>query len=341
YGDTLGNGKNNFENNTLQWNPYRRFIDLEEADGIQDLGFIMTYGESDDYFFAPHKDRFTPETTPNTNSNTNAKSFISITNISSSKEIMSFDVAREHRINVFMRYAPGKSFSPLVVGEFFGRKSVLVSAGERIYGWYGNGEGIFGINDTVGLIDYKGDTIFVPVSVFVRSTGEESFSAPTMWDLDGDGSDEILVAGYSGRFYVFKYYASTNSHAEIIFETNFNAPFVLPPLVLKTDYGMRIFLGSSQGKFFILDSLMNLLGSGDVKGEIRGAQVVEARCYILAERAKGILFAYDIESDSICESVQLSGGNFAPLMKGDWNGDGRSDILAFSRDGFIYAFDGV
>jgi len=343
YGDTLGNGKNNFLNNALQWNPFRRFIDLEEADGVQDLGFIMTYGEPDDYFFRGNNTTFTPESEPNSNSNDNAKSYIYITNISAPGESMTLDIKRLIAFPLWMRYAPGKYFSPLVVAdvnEYGDGKEVFISVDDRIYGWFGNGEKIMNNSDSAGLIDYKGDTIVVPIGTFAKSLGGEILSAPTVFDFNGDGKKELIVDGASGGFYVFSSSESDREgYARLLYHTRFEASFVLPPLPVNINGITYIFLGSSEGRFFVLNPEANeIVWRGDVGGEIIGAQSIpEKGLYILAQRGKAKLFHYQFFAQTPTWTCDIQGGNVTPLAKGDLNGDGVTDVVTLSKDGYIYA----
>lgn len=81
-------------------------IDVEEADGIQDIGekFTDIFGETiigpateDDFWFSGndsrlYKNKFSPDTKPNTNTNTGANSLITMENFSQSGNRMGFSV---------------------------------------------------------------------------------------------------------------------------------------------------------------------------------------------------------------------------------------------------------
>jgi len=69
--DPDGNGLSNFEENTLQGDRLRRFLDLEEADGLQELGWVPGYlGIADDFWLPDPEgpDFFGPRTSPATDS---------------------------------------------------------------------------------------------------------------------------------------------------------------------------------------------------------------------------------------------------------------------------------
>ena len=74
--DPDGNGYNNFEENTLQQDRLHRFLDIEEADGLQELGWFPGYvGDGGDFWLpAPTgPDRFGPFSEPSTTSWTGAR----------------------------------------------------------------------------------------------------------------------------------------------------------------------------------------------------------------------------------------------------------------------------
>ncbi len=86
----------------------RRGVDVEEADGIQDIGteyfdvlsqsYLSRGASEEDFWHAGnktryYKNRFAPDTKPNTNSNSGANSLISIENFSPSSNRMNFRVS--------------------------------------------------------------------------------------------------------------------------------------------------------------------------------------------------------------------------------------------------------
>ncbi len=69
--DPDGNGLTNLEENTLQFDRLRRFLDIEEADGLQELGWVPGYLGTADDFWRPEPvgpTRFGSRTTPSTDS---------------------------------------------------------------------------------------------------------------------------------------------------------------------------------------------------------------------------------------------------------------------------------
>jgi len=80
--DPDGNGLSNFEENTLQSDRLRRFLDLEEADGLQELGWVPGYLGIAGDFWLPDPDGtdlFGPRTSPATDSWSGAATGLELT----------------------------------------------------------------------------------------------------------------------------------------------------------------------------------------------------------------------------------------------------------------------
>ncbi|KAF0153248.1 MAG: FG-GAP repeat protein [Ignavibacteria bacterium] len=107
--------------NKINADLYKKGVDVEEADGIQDIGetfssvFGAFIGEGDKYDFwhkgnkaKLYKNSFSPGSKPNTNSNNNENSLVSITSFSSLGNKMSFQVSKE---SDFLRLVSSRSLN--------------------------------------------------------------------------------------------------------------------------------------------------------------------------------------------------------------------------------------
>jgi M6 family metalloprotease-like protein len=114
----INNGLNNF---TINSNPSKLGVDLEEADGAQDIGYESFFAFNDpssgyfgDVWFNGNveynranpsmkglKPRFGPDTYPNTKANNQSETFIVVDNISKAKKIMNFDLYHSLSIKTF------------------------------------------------------------------------------------------------------------------------------------------------------------------------------------------------------------------------------------------------
>ncbi|MCF8240882.1 MAG: T9SS type A sorting domain-containing protein [Melioribacteraceae bacterium] len=97
----------NLESNTINNDKFNRGIDVEEADGIQDIGeefytifgdVVIGEGTDEDFWFDGnpaklYENEFTPYTKPNTNSNVGGNSLLSFTDFTSASNKMSFNLS--------------------------------------------------------------------------------------------------------------------------------------------------------------------------------------------------------------------------------------------------------
>src|SRR5690606_31005709 len=96
----------NLAKNKINADKNKRGVDVEEADGVQDIGErffnifgdeVIAEGTEDDFWFAGngaklYKNRFSKDTRPNTNSNSGANSLITIKDFSEISTRMNFTV---------------------------------------------------------------------------------------------------------------------------------------------------------------------------------------------------------------------------------------------------------
>ncbi|MDM7926201.1 MAG: T9SS type A sorting domain-containing protein [bacterium] len=203
------------EDNTVNANPLRRGVDLEEADGSQDIG--ESYGMFDagsgsetgvlqDAWYADndiHKlvnrvseVAFTPSSHPNTRSNDGADSHLSLYGFSESGPVMTFSVRNDRMHADFPRFFPvgSEPFPPLscdLNGDGI-RDAILVTKSGAMYGW-----------DQAGYFESWPQAIpipwmpnWVPLWNLMHPLGVSvgAFSVPpACGDLNGDGADEIVL----------------------------------------------------------------------------------------------------------------------------------------------------
>ena len=346
YQDTLGIGGNNFSNNTLQWNPYRRFIDLEEADGAEDLGFIMTTGEDDDYFFEGGNNTFTPDTRPNTNSNDNGKTHIHITDISRSAETMSFQFTRKLYLTNWMRNAPGNSYSPIVLSDWDndGLSEIFLSVDNRILAWNADGSNLIENDYNIGLIDFRDDTSWVKIPLFYDFDEELNISPPTIVDITGDTLKEVIVGLSDGSIYLFKSMDENyDGMADILSYTRLDGQFSYPSYIIRRGDGIYLVQVSSEGNYYILSKELEVIKQGDLRGEVVGIQYNENSdaLFFLVQRGRGKLYKFNWMSDQPSYTVDLPAGELSPLLAGDLNGNGREDLVFISSEGYVFAYDAL
>jgi len=183
--------------NVVEGDNQRKGIDLEEANGIQDLDDPPTSlggGSPDDAFRAGWRNQFTPTTNPSTAAYPNVRTGISITDISAADSVMTFNVS-------FDRTRPGwpKIFSgrirtlPAVAADLDGdgKKEILVAV-QRL-----NNTGAIYIFRADGTNYLGGGTTPTPFVV----TGSAPTSSPCVGDIDGAPGPEIVFETLDGSIY--------------------------------------------------------------------------------------------------------------------------------------------
>ena len=141
---------NNIQSNSINNNPKYKGIDLEEAGGAQDIGFVSTalfrdpsLGEPFDMWYQgnPEYDEvnsniddypleFNSMTYPNTNSNSGAKSNINIGNIGHASDLMQITISNDHTLPGF----PDTSLHMLYHTDFNGDgKNEIVGGVNELY----------------------------------------------------------------------------------------------------------------------------------------------------------------------------------------------------------------
>lgn len=226
--------------NKINADLFNKGVDVEEADGIQDIGeifyspfgTIIGEGTQDDFWFAGnkakfYKNSFSPTSKPNTNSNSGANSFITIDSFSANGNSMSFNV----------------SFGKDGLKSLIKMKLPLMKNGKHELLALTN-------NFTYDLFILDGSDL-----VKVSSEGK-------IINRIKNFSDENRIAGvfYEGVQYVFGVYGDTLkaysfnlSNNEEKFSRFRSLHLITTPLVLiNTTAGLHVFAGTQDGYNFII-----------------------------------------------------------------------------------------
>lgn len=213
-------------NNTVNADPSRRGVDLEEADGSQDIGesygmFDAGYGSENgvlqDAWYAGNDVHllvngiesvaFTPSSHPNTRSNQGSDSHLSFFDFSESGSWMSFSVrnGRLHPLFPVTYSADELPFSPISC-NFNGlsyRDIVMVTHEGGLYTWDTRFDYAFSRSGKT-----KEGTDLTPgrgMSVGGRfgDAGATVSVMPVCGDLNGDGMDELILLSDDGRIQIW------------------------------------------------------------------------------------------------------------------------------------------
>jgi M6 family metalloprotease-like protein len=181
-------------NNTVNADRFHKGVDLEEADGVEDLdqrvSSLESYGSPFDSFREGNNSSFTPSTVPNSDGAYGGKSWVFVENIGAPGQLMTFGVETGMRhgnwpvsaIAAFGTNHPnvadlnGDGAPELLACDKAGNLYVLEGDGTR---YLGSGSGP------------------------LKTLGEEVLSSPVVGDIDGDGLDEFVVVAASGTVYAW------------------------------------------------------------------------------------------------------------------------------------------
>lgn len=175
--------------NVVNGDTQRKGVDLVEADGVQDLdgpATSLSAGAAGDLFRAGYRDQLTPDTNPSTEAYGPVRTGISITNISASDSVMSFDVAFDRTRAGFPKVLSGRVFGVATLAadvDGNGTKELLVPV-QRL-----NNTGALYVFNEDGTDFLDGDATPTP---FIVTPATRISSSPCVGDIDGVPGNEIV-----------------------------------------------------------------------------------------------------------------------------------------------------
>ncbi|MFH0930881.1 MAG: immune inhibitor A domain-containing protein, partial [Candidatus Zixiibacteriota bacterium] len=208
YLDYNNNGIDNFTDNALQCDKDRRFITLEEADGVIDFGgnYYTGYGLQEDMYYLGNNSNFTPYTFPSSRSNNRSETHIYVTNIGRQDTVMSFNVKNDIFLSGWpQRIKPGSDNSSLVYGDLDGdgKDEILTASGKLIYAWRTDGSKFILNSDSIRILGLDNKYHYYPLAIFAEADTTIS-ATPSLGDLDGDGKLEVAAGDLNGKLYIWK-----------------------------------------------------------------------------------------------------------------------------------------
>ena len=356
YLDVDNNGFNNFDDNKLQWDKDRRFITLEEADGFIDFGgnYYAGYGSHEDMYYLGNNSNFTPYTFPSSRSNNRSETHIYVTNIGSSRTVMSFNVKNDISLAGWpQRMVSGSTGqnsgnSSLVYGDLDsdGKQEVLTASGKYIFAWKTDGSKFIPNSDVIAVLGLDGKYTYEPLAIFAEAD-TTIVGTPSLGDLDEDGILEVVVGTLSGKLGIWRSEDwDSNGRADYFMylsvDTSGNKISMTPVIAdfNSDDPGPEVFIGAENGKWVILAfvDFVIAITEGNYNESIVGLATtdVDSVGLVLTENnQRGCLRRTD---DTGCIAQIPSIGNFPPVV-GDINRDNKLEVVVLSGDGKIYAWD--
>lgn len=349
----------NFASNRVNANPELRGVDLEEADGAQDIGQIYGFldagagsenGITEDAWWASNPiitqflrpDRpvaFDPTTMPSSNSNTGAISHITINDFSEPDSIMSFSVHNEVSASGFPQFAgtaPDLLGSPKIADlNNDGTKEIILNSESRILVWQANGTKLIENQDSGQIQSINGDIETLPLAVFAEPPGESLF--PLAVASFNNINVVVAVTNQTIAAYLPED-TDANGRADSLFVFSGPSEFSTAPMVIESPPGFSVVAGTKMGEIIRVDSDANSQIFTNIStAGIAGLALFPSNRIAFASVSGEIGV---IESDGTL--VWRNSTNVAiskPPVIGDLDQNGDFDVVAISDAGEIYVYD--
>lgn len=202
--------------NTVNNDKDHRAVDLEEADGAQDIGEVYGFlqagagaesGVLHDAFFEDNEINtlvnesetvaFRPKTHPNSKSYSGANSHIVVEGFSLSDTVMTFSVSNDLLMTGFPQYFPaGLTPWPPLYGDLDGDglDEIVVATREgKVFVWRADGSVFVENNPMDFRISVTGDTLYYESALFADMR-EDLIVPPIVTDGTGEGFEDVVVA---------------------------------------------------------------------------------------------------------------------------------------------------
>ncbi len=241
---------NNFLDNELQNDPKHPFIELIEADGMQNFGgdYYTDYGRAEDMYYAGNNSNFTPNTNPASIGRAGTNTHVRVTDISESGVDMSFNL----EIDMVSQGYPRRTGKPVynlspIAADINGDDSteIIVASGHNLLVIKGDGEDY---SPPIQSSRIKYDTVYsvysVTDSVMMRryplplfaATSNNITAGPVVGDFGGiHGDTQFVAIAAESLVYVYDAQYHDTGIAETLF-----TPVLLPSTVVWLSFGEKL-----------------------------------------------------------------------------------------------------
>jgi hypothetical protein len=244
--------ENNYDANTLQWDRFRRFLEVEEADGLVDFGgnYFTYFGGQQELFRADYNADFTPFTNPSTRTHTGAQSQLYFNDISRvvppntppanlPLHYMTLRVDKNLRVPGWPQ-AVGHSPAPqLTVLRGNSADTILASSGRYVLGWNADGTALVsqlpGDPALATLTRYD----FTDTTLTLSGLGRADTTLVTAPSVGSDTANTrrfTAAVDAVGKVYIWRF-ADVNADgwADVHYTYDLGAPAPQPPLWFDAD----------------------------------------------------------------------------------------------------------
>ncbi len=234
--------------NKVNVNKYHRGVDLEEADGSQDIGEVFPgiipgtltpeNGLPWDAFYDGNNTSFTPETAPSTLSNYRGNSHINITDISSSSNNMTFSVNRNYYFEGFPKYLGG-SFSemaPMFINSGSVDEVKIIAANRvgEVFALDGHNQPLFNNGSTSDYINLLADTSTFGIPLFI-DIGESIVTQPAVRlnnILPTTLDNKLFIATDMEKIHLYSFEDNnSDNYGDLVTSWNLSSPVSAPLMI--------------------------------------------------------------------------------------------------------------
>lgn len=337
-----------FPFNIVNSDPHHAGVDLEEADGVQDLEFaaytILSFGSPDDAFRAGNATELTPRTDPSTHTSFGGVSGVAITEVSAADSVMSFRLRFET--------GDGSGGVPVVRdGWPVSLSDVAMYAQPLAADLDADGTEEAVLVDSFGdvrVFDAGGEDDLLDGS----SIGGRPAGSPLAGDTDGDGVTDLVLVGASGG--VHRFLGSDIELRGGLFASTDSIGFIEGALAnLDDDDALELVIGSRDAGPDSTDARIWIVDFGELTSPaqrlsigvaLRGAPVVvptDDGPVVIYPAAGGGLLPMRYGGGGVLTEGELvlDGVAFEMPSAADLDGDGTHEVMAIGSDGQLYVFD--
>jgi len=348
-----------FAENRVNADPSRRGVDLEEADGAQDIGQFYDFlspgagaenGVIEDMFWASNEINtlvnssgvvaFTPNTKPNSFSNSAANTHILIDNFSEPAEVMTFSVRENISKTGFPQFVGESGIltnSPIMadLDNDDAREIVWASnQATRVLAWNADGSKVISNGDVALREKLNGEIETLPLATFAEPVGTFCFS-PAAANLNNQQlvviATDQAVAAYSAAD------ADANGRADQVFAFENGETFSTHPMIIQR-LGFTIIMGTTSGKIIAIDDA----GNGTSLTQIPSQSIAGFALYppdrIAFATREGMVGLMTEAGAILWQYSTIQATSRTPVV-GDLDKDGSLDVISVSDAGAINVFD--
>jgi M6 family metalloprotease-like protein len=207
----------NYPSNRVNADPNRRGVDLEEADGSQDIGTVFPFlspgsgsefGVPHDAYYADNEIHtlanrtdfvsFSPSSTPSTSSNSGAETFTVLQNFSAIDSVMTFDYLNSASYPDFPQRFSGEipvRFPPIVGKLQESQTSAIffTPGNNQLFAWDSEGNSLLQRDDSLTIRNWDGSLDRFQLALFDTTDGVFSHM-PVFSDQLGSNSPDLFAA---------------------------------------------------------------------------------------------------------------------------------------------------